>query len=103
MIIDFVEGEECFQRIDWTYTEEQKVSAEKLKQIYSWAKTERKKKEYEMWAAYPNPTPSLDDINNQKYKYEELYGEVNRLEKFIDDKDTEYLTWIVQNREYLWT
>jgi hypothetical protein len=31
------------------------------------------------------------------------YAEVNRLEKLIDDTDTEVLTEIVKRRHYFWT
>jgi hypothetical protein len=39
----------------------------------------------------------------QKQSYEELYGEVNRLEKLIEDTDTKVLTEFVQHRGYFWT
>ena len=33
----------------------------------------------------------------------EKYGEVNRIEKEIEDLDTKWLTWIVVNRNFFWT
>lgn len=35
--------------------------------------------------------------------YEQKFGEVNRLEKFIRDRETEIIKKLVEYREYLWT
>ena len=40
---------------------------------------------------------------DNKKTYEELYGEVNRLEKLLYDTDTAYMVWLVKNRNTLWT
>ena len=40
---------------------------------------------------------------DQGQTYEELYGEVNRIEQLIVDKDTEVLTEIIKRRQYFWT
>ena len=35
--------------------------------------------------------------------YEELYGNVNRLEALIAKKDTKVITELIKNRDYFWT
>jgi len=35
--------------------------------------------------------------------YEELYGEVNRLEQLIQDKDSDILTQLVKYRYFFWS
>lgn len=94
-IVNFVEDEKCFEVIDWNYTAEQQEAKKKILEIYDWVKTGRPKLEQDYWDSYPEI--------GQRGTYDELYKEVNRLEALIDIMDTEYLTWIVQNRRFLWT
>jgi hypothetical protein len=44
---------------------------------------------------------SVEEIYGMSY--EEAYREVHRLEKLIEDKDTEAMIGIIKNRQYLWT
>jgi hypothetical protein len=39
---------------------------------------------------------------DNKKTYEELYGEVNRLEKLLYDTDSAYMVWLVKFRNILW-
>jgi hypothetical protein len=39
---------------------------------------------------------------NASATYEEAYGEVNRLEKELEELDTKWLVWIVENRNFFW-
>lgn len=107
-IIHFVEenGEDCFNTIDWDTHEDNKKRAKMIKKIYDWIKFERPAKQKELDAAYPSI--DLDELYkglgiHPGKNYDELYKDVNRIEKEIDDKDTECLTWIVTNRQILWT
>ena len=80
-IIDFVEKERCFDVTDWSYDETHKQNDNKIREIYSWAKTGRKEKEEEMSAAYPKEN-DLSDIKNwgknvTKESYNALYGKVD--------------------------
>ena len=106
-IVHFVEKEKCFDVTVWDDTEDHKRVAAKIREIYDWIKVIRPRKEDEMWAAYPpidkiNP---LDWVNQgtTKEEYNVRYGLVDKLEAYIDKKDTEYLQWIVLNRSMLWT
>lgn len=105
-IISYVEEQKCFETI---VIEEPNHS--KIKEIYEFAKTGRNKLLKERDAAYP---PLSDDwieklgsgeglVYKEKKSYEELYGEVDRLEKILKDKDDEYIFWLVSHRNSLWT
>jgi hypothetical protein len=50
------------------------------------------------------PKISLDEqLQVNKKKFSELYGEVNRLEELVEETNTKYLKWIVENRNILWS
>jgi len=92
-IINFVEGEKALETIVWSESGETKI-----KEIYHWAKYIRHEMREQISKAYPELNPH--DIFKS---YEELYGEVNRLESEYDRIETEHLTWMIQNRAKLWT
>ena len=101
-IIDFVDGEQVFERVVLTKKQEREI-----RECYEWAKYGRHEMEIEISEAYP-PAPKdilemfKPDYNKGK-SYDELYGKVNALEAKLAKMDTKYLTWIVRNRELLWT
>jgi hypothetical protein len=102
-IINFVEGEEALTTVEWS-----KEHEEKILEIYHWAKTGRHELEKKMMAAYPKENPIFKDgkfnyTNCSKKSYEELYGEVNRLENLLNDTNTKHLVWLIENRAILWT
>lgn len=116
-IIHYVEGEKCFQTIEYSHIPETK---QMLEEIYNWAKTGRELHREKIMNAYPPidetafdmvPIGEFDSKGEQYYSferkstksYEELYGEVNRLEVELKNIDDKYLTWIVLNKETLWT
>jgi len=122
MIIHFVEEEKCFETVNWADSWDGGAEfALKLKEVYDWAKEGRVAFEKRIEEAYPknlkfefkplyNPDGtktkylSMKRVGEHANKtFEELYGEVNRLEMELQAKDSEYLTWIVQNRQFLWT
>jgi len=105
-VVHYIEEEKTFEKIEWSNTPE---IENMLKEIHQWVKTDRKLKFKERDAAYPPFGEVMKRVGGMgnpdkspKKSYEELYGEVERLEKFIESKDTEYLRWIVEHREYLW-
>ena len=42
-------------------------------------------------------------MKERKESYEELYGEVNRLEQLIQDRDTKILTQLIKYRHFFWS
>jgi hypothetical protein len=117
MIIHFVEEEKCFERLEYRdIPEEEKI----IKEIYDWAKTGRKAFIEKIDNSYPPleetgfesiKTGEVDELGRPYYElkskskksYEELYGELNKLEAEFTSIDNKYLSWIVLNRERLWT
>jgi hypothetical protein len=88
-----------------------------LEQSYSYITNERLFLQNELDKAYPKMT-SIQDMfesivyeNGRKmYKmkddgipYDVKYADVNRLEKLIEEKDTEILIQLIKRREYFWT
>lgn len=97
MVTHFIEEEKCFDHTDYENSGElHAIFAKELKECYDYIKNERPTLTKQMEDAYP--TKELKNLS-----YEERYGEVNRIEKEIEDKDTKWLVWIVSNRNMFWT
>jgi hypothetical protein len=114
----FYEDEYVDGVVDWTATEHHQEFAHWLELSYKWITQRRPELEEEKDDAYPKRSGDfwdsfveITDENGKKlyqFKddgilYEEKYGEVNRLEKVIEEKDTEILTQLIKRREYFWT
>lgn len=112
-LIHFVEKEEGLKQLDIDWDKEIKngyLSKEyvdsvigvytDLKKAYEYVKNERpflQKQHEESYPPYPLP-------NHMKgLKYEELYGEQDRLEKLIEEKDQWAMHTIVTHVDYMWT
>jgi len=104
--------------IDWEATESHKEFSEWLKSAYLYIVDERPELQKLRDNSYPNVGDNFFDcfqeiIDNNGRKmlqfkddgipYEVKYAEVIRLEKLIEEKDTELLTQIVKRREMFWT
>jgi len=94
-IIHFIEGEKALQNNVW-----QKKKEKELLEVYAWAKNGRKEFQEKIDKAYPEFNGKFPYY---KETYEQVYGEVNRLEAEIEKIDTKHLTWIVKNRQILWS
>jgi hypothetical protein len=97
MIVHFVEGEKCFDNTDYEASGEAHAKfARELMECYLYIKTRRPNLQKQHENSYPN-----EDTRTGDYSVD--YAETNRLEKLLDDEDTKWLTWIVKNRNFLWT
>jgi hypothetical protein len=97
MIVDFIEGEKCFERTDYEGSSEGHIKfARELMECYLYIKTRRPMLDKMYWDSFPD-----DDKYTGDYLVD--YAETNRLEKEMEEQDTKWLTWIVTNRGYLWT
>jgi hypothetical protein len=121
MIKSFYEDEYSKGIVDWESDEHHSKFAKWLEDSYKYITVERPILEKQMNDSYPETKwddmfgePKKDDHGNvtrtmksceERYgkPYEEIYGEVNRLETLIDKKDTEVLTELIKNRNYFWT
>lgn len=122
MIKSFYEDEYSKGIVDWQADERHSEFAKWLEASYKYITVERPELQKQMDAAYPEAT-NLDDWKGEQHtdksgnvswtmktceerygkSYEEVYGEVNRLEALIDKKDTEVLTELIKRRDYFWT
>ena len=113
----FYEDEYVDGVVDWSATEHHKEFAEWLELSYKYITKQRPELEIEKDNAYPKSSsiydmfePIVDENGRKLYQmkddgipYEVKYGEVNRLEKLIEEKDTEILMQIIKRRDYFWT
>jgi len=113
----FYEDEYKADIVDWSATEHHKEFANWLETAYSYITKERPQLHIELDNAYPPSKPisdmfklTTDEQGKQVYQmvddgipYNIKYAEVNRIEKIINDKDTELLTEIIKRRDYFWT
>jgi hypothetical protein len=117
-IKSFYEDEYCKGIVNWDSDEKHQKFAKWLTQVYDYIKVERPKLEKQRDNAYPPVLPidemfrAIKDKNNKiegyefvdrEKTYEELYGEVNRLEELINKKDTKILLELIKNRDFFWT
>lgn len=84
---------------------DQKRFIEELKAMYQFITVKLPELEKELEKAWDKvPHRSLSDLNKStKESYEQTYGEVNRLEKEIEELKTLICEWVVKNREAIWT
>lgn len=117
IIKSFYEDEYLNDTIDWEATSQHKNFADWLQKAYKYIVEVRPKLENDMNNAYPPSRtmdemfkPVTDESGRKMYEmiddgvpYEIKYAEVIRLEKLIDDNDTEVLTQMIKFRNYFWT
>ena len=97
MIVHFIEGEKCFDNTNYEGTSENHAKfARELLECYAYIKTRRPMLDKMFWNSFPDEETLTGD-------YTKDFAETNRLEKEIEDQDTKWLTWIVNNRGFLWT
>lgn len=97
-VIHFVEGEKCFETTDWTHSEEVRRLGAELREVYAWAKTGRD--EFAEKVRLSVSEISLDDFVHEKNVD---WDEYNRLTTEFEEWDDRCLTWIVAQRNILWT
>jgi len=113
----FYEDEYKADIVDWEATEQHSEFAKWLEITYTYITKDRPQLQKDLENAYP-PSKLFDDMfkpttdeNGKKMfqmvddgiPYDVKYKEVNRIEKLIEDTDTEILTEFVKRRNYFWT
>ena len=94
-IVEYVEREKCFEHIAWDGDEERIQQAAMIKEIYEYATSGRITRGKEinlLWDDVPTENAKLDD-----------YHVIGIKEKEIEDLDTKYCNWVINNRSRLWT
>jgi hypothetical protein len=97
MIVHFVEDEKCFEMTDYEGSGEIHLKfARELMECYMYITVRRPNLDKQYWTSFPEDDKYTGD-------YYKDYAETNRLEKELEEQDTKWLTWIVTNRNFLWT
>jgi hypothetical protein len=117
-LVDFVDGEKCFEVLCWGENEEdykhygenwqQKVQEKqeekaKILKCYDYITKQRPQLSIDLDKAYPEF--DIDDMLQVRktINYLDTYGEVIRIEALIEKLDKETLSTILELRERLWT
>jgi hypothetical protein len=106
LLVEFIEKEEPFERIDWDATPEVSNAAKEIKELYEW------------WVyVYPHRKSPLDDLDeslippilsdrahlDEYPAYQLALKETIKLENEWDDEDTTNLCRLIMIRGFLWT
>jgi glycyl-tRNA synthetase beta subunit len=110
-IKNYVEGEKALEYFDEsqsdpTYPEHQKRFDKEVKEMYQFITVtlpELEEAQERAWTKVPEwDFPRLTKQMDKK-TYEEIYGEINRLEEEIENLKTKVMIWAVNNRGCIWT
>lgn len=99
MILSFKkEADESW--VDWDGTEGHRKFKNWLDTAADWIEKTRPELEKQRDNSYPPQRPFKE---RSAKTYDELYGEVNRIEKLINETDSNILKQMVEYRDYMWT
>ena len=113
LLVDYVEGEKCFETINWDHDDDYKKIAKEIKEIYDWWKnyenrTKEIEKQLSVWHDEFEKRPSKDwlkkvndDPTPKKEKKE--HDKLNKMEEDLDREEQEMLHRLIDIRKYLWT
>jgi hypothetical protein len=99
MILSF-KKEADESRVDWDGTDNHRKFKNWLDAAAHWVKEGRPNCVAQMEASYP-PHPLPEHM--KEYTYDQLYGNVNHMQKLIDETDTNIIKQMIDYREYFWT
>jgi hypothetical protein len=99
MILSFKKeaDESC---VDWDGTDGHRKFKNWLDAAAKWIQEDRPAIEKQRDNAYP-PYPLPEHMRD--WNYDQLYGEVNKLEKIINETDSTIIKQMVDYRDYMWT
>ena len=86
--------------VDWDGSDGHRKFKNWLDAAAKWIQEDRPVIEKQRDNAYP-PHPLPDHMRD--WNYEQLYSEVNKLEKIINDTDSAIIKQMVDYRDYMWT
>ncbi len=108
-LIHYVEGEKCFEVINWDSRPEEQEQAKMIREIYNWYKTWRKELQTKiddlMDELFGGEDEVLIDVNDffAKTRNKEKLAELTELENQLYSINTKHMIWLVENRNILWT
>ena len=111
-IVNYVEQEECFESNDWSQGDTYQECAAFITDCYDWIKIRRPQLVKQIDTIVSNGCQTTEFIKwveeggeypQDKRPYDEIYPNLNKLEKELEEADQKYLTGIVKWHQYLWT
>lgn len=105
-LIHYVEGESCFETIDWDRHEDVKEKAKMIREIYTWYKSgqvELQKRIDKLTDDLYGSTTHYYSIRTKNKKDPSKIAVLQKLEMEIYDTNTKYMIWLIENRDILWT
>ena len=117
IIKSFYEDEMIDGHVDWDASPPHRKFKKWIEKAYKYITVERPQLLIDLDKAYPEfdeiqlvRQVSYDDkgqrvtkIKQPEKSYEELYGEVDRIEKLIEKLDIQYITQMIKLKGYFWT
>ncbi len=100
IMVDYVEGEEPFERLDLEATDSGAWFAKELREIYHWWKFERKK-EHDANNKFGDGTRW--NFEEGKMHYSEDWQQFSDGVEALDKKDDEMFERLIKIRHYMWT
>jgi hypothetical protein len=98
LILDFYYEEVLDGWVDWDSDEIHKTFKNKLEENVKWIEEGRAR-----WQNEIDEELTRASKNKSVKDYNKRYGEYNKLEKTMHDKETEILKWFIDNRSFFWT
>jgi hypothetical protein len=98
LIQDFYHEEISRDFVNWDATEEHKAFRAWIEDAIFWIEKAEPQAQKDLDAAYKNV-----DRKNRNLPYEQMYGEVNRIEKTIEETNTRILKEMMEHRGFFWT
>ena len=97
-IVDFVEGEKCFETVGFEEDDEKN-----LREVYNYIKVVRPQLEKDLNESWtPGPFKIVDGQMDQSQDKGSLEA-YSKISDAIETMDDKYLVWVTQRRNILWT
>ena len=74
-----------------------------FRSVYNYFKYRRPQLEKDLDNAYPESKYLFDVVGDNTKTYKELYAEVNRIEREIEENDAWAMKKMIELRQYMWT
>lgn len=116
LLVDYVEKEKCFERIDWDWAEDQREVFKEIRELYHWWKEERPSRKDPLdeipddfeWVHF---TDEIDEesgfkrvkIDDPPIEIKDILKRKHEADERWMDEDDNNLIRLVKIRRYLWT
>ena len=107
LLVDYVEKEKCFDRIDWDYDEDHKKIGDEIRELYHWWKEVYPHLEETLPPFPKTPEDRLSILNNPKTDEAKAFIKVaeqrEKMREQFYEQENEMLGRLIKIRNCLWT